>query len=56
MTGPGIDIKYYSAATPWTMDGMSIKVMEENKHLEQIVSGSNQTITNIDNRLKKGRG
>ena len=53
VSGSAIDRQYYSDTTPWTMDG---KVVEDNKHLGQIVIGSNQTIKNIDNRLKKGRG
>jgi hypothetical protein len=56
VSGSAIDRQYYSDTTPWTMDGISIKVVEDNEHLGQIVSGSNQTIKNIDNRLKKGRG
>ena len=56
VSGPEIDRQYYSDTTPWTMDSISIKVVEDNEHLGQIVSGSGQTIKNIDNRLKKGRG
>ena len=38
------------------MGGAPIKVVEDNEHLGQIVSGTNQTEKNIDLRLKKGRG
>ena len=56
VSGSEIDRNFYRDTTPWTMDGVSINVVEDNEHLGQIVSGSNQTVKNIDLRLKKGRG
>ena len=56
VSGSEIDRQFYRDTTPWTMDGVSIEVVEDNDHLGQIVSGSKQVIKNIDNRLKKGRG
>ena len=38
------------------MSGVPIEVVEDNDHLGQIVSGANQAIKNVDNRIKKGRG
>ena len=38
------------------MEGTYIHVVEDNDHLGQIVSGSNQVIKNIDHRIRKGRG
>ena len=54
VSGSEIDRQFYCDTTPWTMDGVSIEVVEDNDHLGQIVSGSKQVIKNIDNR--KGRG
>ena len=38
------------------MSGETVKVVEDNEHLGQIVSGTNQEQKNIDESLKKGRG
>ena len=56
VSGSEIDRNYYRDTTPWNMGGVTIKVVEDNEHLGQIVSGSNQLEKNIDLRLKKGRG
>ena len=56
VSGSEIDRQFYSDTAPWTMDGTPIKVVEDNEHLGQIVSGTNQTVKNIEQRLKKGRG
>ena len=39
VSGPVIDINYCHDTKPWKMDGQSIKVVEDNEHLGQIVSG-----------------
>ena len=56
VSGSEIDMQFYRDTTPWTMGGATIKVVVNNEHLGQIVSGTNQTVKNIDLRLKKGRG
>ena len=38
------------------MGGQHVKVVEDNDHLGQIVSGTRQEEKNIDERIKKGRG
>jgi hypothetical protein len=54
--GSEIDMDYFHDTTPWKMDGQSVKVVEDNEHLGQLVSGTRQEGKNIDERLKKGRG
>ena len=54
--GCDIDMDYYQDTTPWNMSGETVKVVEDNEHLGQIVSGTNQEQKNIDESLKKGRG
>ena len=56
VSGSNIDRQYYNDTTPWTMDGIPINVVENNDHLGQIVSGTDQISKNIDLRIKKGRG
>jgi hypothetical protein len=56
VSGSEIDRQFYKDTTPWTMGGEHIKVTEDNEHLGQVVSGTNQIEKNIDLRLKKGRG
>ena len=56
ISGSDIDRKFYGDTTPWSMGGVPIEVVENNDHLGQIVSGENQVIKNVDNRIKKGRG
>ena len=51
MSGSDIDRKFYSDTIPWSMGGVPIEVVEDNDHLGQIVSGVNQVIKNIDNRI-----
>ena len=41
--------------TPWTMDNVRVKVVEDNEQSGQIVSGYQQEIKNIDERICKGR-
>ena len=50
-----IDQNYFSDVKPWTMDTEVVKVVTDNEHLGQTVSGTNQEILNIDLRLEKGR-
>jgi hypothetical protein len=37
------------------MDGLKVKVVENNDHLGQIISGSNQVTKIIDEGLRRGR-
>ena len=55
VVGSNIDMDYYSDTTPWSMGGEIVKVVENNDHLGQIVSGTRQEEKNVDLRMKKGR-
>ena len=55
VVGSQIDMKYYSDTTPWVMDSETVKVVENNEHLGQIVSGQRQEEKNIDQSISKGR-
>ena len=55
VSGPEIDMKYYSETKPWKMNGMQIEVVENNDHLGQIVSGTRQEEKNVDQRISKSR-
>ena len=54
--GSNLDMEFYRDTTPWKMAGDTIKVVEDNEHLGQVVSGERQEAKNIDERIKKGRG
>ena len=56
VVGSEIDMQYFRDTTPWIMGGQHVKVVENNDHLGQIVSGTRQEEKNIDERIKKGRG
>ena len=56
VVGSEIDMEYYHDTTPWIMGGQPVKIVENNDHLGQIVSGTRQEEKNIDERIKKGRG
>ena len=55
IAGSEIDRAYYQEICPWTMDGEKVNVVEDNDHLGQIVSGSQQMQKNVDQRLEKAR-
>ena len=55
IVGSDIDMQYFRDTTPWTMGGESVKVVENNEHLGQVVSGMRQEAKNIDLRIQKGR-
>ena len=55
VSGPEMDIKYYADTKPWTMGGQTIDVVEDNEHLGQIVSGTQQEMKNVDLRISKAR-
>ena len=53
--GSALDMQYYSDVRPWHINGQKVKVTEDNEHLGQIVSGTNQEQKNIEKRIEKGR-
>ena len=55
IVGSQADMQFYSDTKPWIMDGEQVKVVENNDHLGQIVSGYRQEEKNIDERILKGR-
>ena len=55
VVGSKVDMSYYSDTTPWVMDSETVKVVENNEHLGQIVSGLRQEEKNIDQSINKGR-
>ena len=55
VVGSEIDRKYYQDVKPWNMDGNTVKVVDDNEHLGQIVSGLNQEEKNVDLKMEKGR-
>ena len=55
MVGSNVDMDYFSDTRPWSMAGETVKVVENNDHLGQIISGIQQEEKNVDERLKKSR-
>jgi hypothetical protein len=55
VVGSEIDRKYFHDVQPWKMDEIVVKVVEDNEHLGQVVSGKNQEMKNIDLKMEKGR-
>ena len=55
VVGSEIDSIYFYEVTPWVMDGETVQVVENNEHLGQIVSGTNQEEKNVDVKISKGR-
>ena len=55
IVGSEIDTNYFQDISPWKMGGEAIKVVENNEHLGQIVSGISQESKNVDLKLSKGR-
>ena len=55
VSGPEIDMNYYSDTKPWKMNGQPIDVVENNDHLGQIVSGNRQEEKNVELRIKKSQ-
>ena len=55
VVGSDIDRKYYDDISPWKMNQEEVKVVEDNEHLGQVVSGQNQEQKNVDLRIVKGR-
>ena len=55
VVGSEVDMQYYHEVTPWKLDGQQVQVTENNDHLGQIVSGTNQEQKNVDLRIDKAR-
>ena len=55
ISGPEVDRTYYKEVSPWSMDGEKVKVVDDNDHLGQVISGERQVGKNIDLRIKKSR-
>ena len=55
VVGSQVDMKFYADTKPWIMDNEQVKVVEDNDHLGQIVSGLRQEEKNLDERISKGR-
>ena len=55
IVGSNIDMDYYQHVSPWIMDKQKVKVVENNDHLGQIISGTRQIQKNVDESLKRGR-
>ena len=55
VVGSEIDSNYYKDVSPWKMNHEIVKVVEDNEHLGQIVSGKRQEEKNVDMKLQKGR-
>ena len=55
VVGSEIDCTYFKDISPWKMNNETVKVVENNDHLGQVVSGQNQEENNIDLRVVKSR-
>ena len=55
ISGPEVDRQYYKDTSPWSMNGENVKVVDENDHLGQIISGDRQVEKSIDARIIKSR-
>ena len=50
VTGSNIDMSYFKDVQPWTMDGTTVEVVENNEHLGLVVSGEREAEKNVDLR------
>ena len=55
VTGSQLDMDYYADISPWTLNGESICVTENNEHLGIVVSGKNEELKNVDRRIQECR-
>ena len=53
--GSSIDQSYYKEICPWKLNDETINVTEDNEHLGQVISGTDQEQKNIDLRISKSR-
>ena len=52
VSGSAIDRNYFKDVLPWSMDDEKIKVVDNNEHLGQVISGERQEEKNVDLRIK----
>ena len=55
-TGSKADMTYFKETKPWTLNGERFSVVDNNKHLGLIVSGTDEEQKNIDQNISKCRG
>ena len=55
ISGSEIDRNYFKEVRPWSMEGETVDVVDDNEHLGQVVSGDRQHEKNIDLRIKQER-
>ena len=55
ISGPTVDGEYYEEVKLWKMENEVVDVVDENDHLGQIISGTNQVEKNINYRITQGR-
>ena len=48
-------MSFYKQTTPWTLDGVKVKVVDLNEHLGLIVAGIDEEQNNIDHNISKCR-
>ena len=53
ITGSKIDMAYFKAIAPWTLNGEKLSVVDDNEHLGLIVSGENEEQKNVDRNIMK---
>ena len=55
VTGSKVDMSFYKETTPWTLNGETVRVVDNNEHLGLIVSGIDEERKNIDENIIKCR-
>ena len=53
VTGSKVDMDYYRDISPWSLNGETISVVENNEHLGMVVSGLHEEEKNIDMNINK---
>jgi hypothetical protein len=52
VTGSKIDMQYFQDISPWTLNGETVSVVDNNEHLGLIVSGLNEEQKNVDSNIQ----
>ena len=55
VSGSQVDMDYYQDISPWTLNGDTVAVVENNEHLGLIVSGNHEEQKNIDLKIQDCR-
>ena len=55
VTGSKADITFYKDTKPWTLNGETVRVVDDNEHLGLIVSGLEEEQKNVDENILKCR-